>query len=213
MSIKAEVTAKIAALKAYSVAQSSATGALFAPLEAALTAYFETGSPAISKACEDVVQYMYNDISRRTTIYEHEFETNMATDFPTGYEDVTECFADLAAILAVNDTTFYAAFVFGPDPVTGIVGPLSNSYLDTWTALLTEALTGDLARVKALATWCQNSGGSSDMIDLLEDRGNEIYSKTREEIANSIYIDRRMLEAINDRGLSTYVPTYLKGGG
>lgn len=209
MSLKADVTAKIAALKAYSVARSSATAALFVPLEEVLTAYFDTGTPEISKACEDVVQYMYNDISRRTTIYENEFEAHMATDFPTGYEDVTECFADISGILTVSNSAFYAAFVFGADPVTGVTGSLSNSYLDAWTTLLTEAQTGDLAKVKALAAWCQNSGGSSDMIDLLEDRGNEIYSMTREEVAHSIYVDRKMLDVITDRELSTYVPTYI----
>lgn len=56
------------------------------------------------------------------------------------------------------------------------------------------------------AAWGQNSGGSSDM---LEDRGNEISSMTREEIAHSIYIDRKMLGAITDRELGTYVPTYI----
>ena len=213
MNTKDEITAKIASLKAYSVAKNAKTGALFNPLESAADEYFSGNKSAVSSACEDVVKYMYNDISRRTTVYEHEYDTKLATDFPTGYDDITECFADLSGMLEVSNETFYAAFVFGPDPVTGVTGPLSNSYIDEWTEELEEAKTGDTEKVLALAEWCKNSGGSSDVIDLLEDKGEEISSLSREEIATKIYREKKLLDAIGILGLATYVPTFLKGGG
>ena len=213
MNTRPEIVSKIAALKAYSVARNASTAAVIAPLEAAAADYFDGGSAAVSAACEDVVKYMYNDIARRTTIYEHYFDANLPTEYPTGYDDVTECFADFSGIMAVSNAAFYAAFVSATDPETGVSGIVSNTYVDTWVTMLTQAKTGDVAKLNTLAEWCKNSGGSSDVIDLLEDKGNEISSKSREEIAAIIYMDKKLLEVIYARGLSTYVPSYLQGGG
>lgn len=69
MYTQAEVNAKITALKTYSVAQDPATADLFTPLEIAVQEYF-AANVNISGPLRDVVKYMYNDIARRTTIYE-----------------------------------------------------------------------------------------------------------------------------------------------
>ena len=214
MNSRAEIAAKIASLKAYSISKNAKTGPLFAPLETAVETYYSGDKTAISAACEDVVKYMYNDISRRTTVYEHnEFDPQLPEDYPTGYDDITDCFADVSAMLSVSNATFYAAFVEGPDPVTGVTGPVSNSYIDAWTATFEASVSGDLVRVKTLAEWCKNSGGSSDLIDLLEDRGNTVEELSREEIADMIYKEKKLLNAIQVFGLSTYVPSYMNGGG
>lgn len=205
---KDRILEKIASLQAYSAAKDARTTALFTPLVSAVNAYYGDKS-AVSAALEDVVKYMYNDISRRTTVYEHPFDAKLPTNFPVGYDDIRECFANLEEVMTVSDEAFYAAFVFGPDPVTGKTVPQSNSYIGSWTAFLTSAVTGDVAKVKILADWCCNSGGSSDVIDLAEDKGNEVFSLTREEIITQIYIDANLLAVIEVFGLSTYVPSYL----
>ena len=213
MNTEDQIIQKIAELKAYSMVQNAATGALFAPLEEAIAAYYASVRSDISAACEDVVKYMYNDIVRRTTIYEHFFDAALPTDFPAGYADLGDCFTDAGIILSTANNVFYAAFVYAPDPVTSISGPVSNSYINIWASLFTEAKTKDKARLDNLAEWCKNSGGSSDVIDLLEDKGEEISSKNREEIAAIIYLDKNLLEIINTLGLTTYIPSYMNGGG
>ncbi len=205
---KDQILEKIAVLQAYSEAKDARTAALFTPLISAANTYYGDKS-SVGAALEDVVKYMYNDISRRTTVYEHQFDAQFPTNFPVGYDDIRDCFANLEEVMMASEETFYAAFVFGPDPVTGVTGPQSNSYIDSWTALLTSGVTDDQEKVKTLADWCCNSGGSADVIDLVEDKGDEVFSLSREEIVSQIYIDKNLLAVIDVFRLSTYVPSYL----
>lgn len=211
MNTKSEIIAKIAALKAYSKSQEPETEALFTPLEEAASAYFDGDKGAVSAALEDVIKYMYNDISRRTTIFEHNFDMHLATNYPAGYYDITECFADFSEIMQISNADFYAAFEEGIDEDTGEECIVSNSYIDKWVEDLEEAATEDVNKVQYLAEWCKNSGGSCDVINLLENKGEIIEQLTKDEIVNQIYIETNMLNTIQSLGLTTYIPTYLRG--
>ncbi len=215
---KADVMNKLDALKAYSVAAEPATAALFAPVYAAVNAYFNADNSGLVAALEDVVKYMYNDISRRTTVYENNFDMHLATDYPQGYDDISKCFYQFSELLTVTDSSFFAAFIYGVPEGAGSEDdgaaeeiPLSNPYLDRWTAEITAAITGDLANVQALAEWCKNSGGCCDLVCLLENRGRTLSYKTVREIAEVIYNDRLLLAVASARNLKIYVPTYLRG--
>ena len=212
-----EVSAKITALKAYSAAQDPLTADLFTPLETAVTAYFNA-SGNLAAPLRDVVKYMYNDIARRTTVYETDWPDNLPTDYPAGYNDVRGCIYDFTELMTVDNATFFAAFVYETPTAPADGGaaepvPVSNDYLTDWEADITAATTADINEVAALAEWCKNSEGNCDLIDLLEDRGKVLSQKSREEIAADIYIDRGVLEIIQVRGVDVYVPTYLAEGG
>ncbi len=214
---QAEVNAKIAELKTYSVAQDPATADLFTPLETAVQKYFAAGTN-LSGPLRDVVKYMYNDIARRTTVYETDWPDNLPTDYPDGYNDVRSCLYDFTELMTVDNATFFAAFVYETPAAAEGGGtaepvPVSNGYLTDWAADITAATTGDAGKISALAEWCKNSEGNCDLIDLLEDRGKVLSQKSREEIAADIYIDRGVLEIIQVRGVDVYVPTYLAEGG
>ncbi len=213
---KLAVLEKLNALENYSVAVDPATESLFAPVYNTVSAYFAGSSEGLAAALEEVVQYMYNDISRRTTKYEFEFDMHLASDFPTGYNDITECFYQFEELLTVSESSFFSAFVYGvPEGATSEEGgaevPLSNPYLTRWAAEITAAITGDLENVKALAEWCKNSGGCCDLICLLENRGRIIESKSVREIAAIIYYDKKLKEVITARQLQVYLPTYFRG--
>lgn len=216
MYTQAEVNAKIAALEAYSVAQDPVTADLFTPLETAVQKYFAAGTN-LSGPLRDVVKYMYNDIARRTTVYETDWPDNLPTDYPDGYNDVRSCLYDFTALMTIGNATFFTAFVYEtPTATAGGTAepvPVSNPYLTEWTANITASTTGDAGKISALAEWCKNSEGNCDLIDLLEDRGKVLSQKSREEIAADIYIDRGVLEIIQVRGVDVYVPTYLAEGG
>lgn len=212
-----DVLTKLDALKAYSAAADPATEALFAPVYAAVNSYFSGDTSGLVAALEDVVKYMYNDISRRTTVYENNFDMHLATNYPTGYDDISKCFYQFSELLTVTDSSFFAAFVYGVPEGAGDSGgaaeeiPLSNPYLDRWTAEITAAITGDLANVQTLAEWCKNSGGCCDLVCLLENRGRTLSYKTVREIAEVIYNDKLLLAVASARNLKIYVPTYLRG--
>ncbi len=213
---ESDVLHKLDALKSYSVAADPATEALFEPVYEAVDAYFNGDDAQLVTALEDVVKYMFNDISRRTTVYENEFPMELPTSFPVGYEDVTECFYGFTQLLTVTESSFFDAFIYGvPEGDAGegeaVEVPLSNSYLEQWTKEITAAITGDLQNVTDLAEWCKNSGSSCDLICLLENRGRILTQMTVKEKAKLIYEDRKMLEVIEQKNLNVYVPTYLKG--
>ena len=216
---KNDILTKLDALKAYSFAADPATETLFAPVYAAVNAYFSGDTSGLVAALEDVVKYMYNDISRRTTVYENNFDMHLATDYPIGYDDISKCFYQFGELLTVTDGSFFAAFVYGvPEGAGGSDSggaaeeiPLSNTYLDRWTAEITAAITGDLANVQMLAEWCKNSGGCCDLVCLLENRGHMLSYMTVKEIAEVIYNDKLLLAVASARNLKIYVPTYLRG--
>lgn len=210
---KETVLRKFERLKAYSVAANNLTAALFAPVETVITSYFDGNTAGLSAALEDVVKYMYNDVSRRTTVHEFEYDMKLPNDFPVGYNDITECFYQFEELLTVSESSFFNAFVYA-EGATGegaAAIPQSNPYLDRWAAEITTAITGDLENVKALAEWCKNSGGCCDLVCLLENRGRTLESKSVKEIAAIIYYDKKLHEVITARQLEVYLPTYFRG--
>ena len=48
-------------------------------------------------------------------------------------------------------------------------------------------------------------------INLLENKGEIVEQLTKNEIVNQIYIETNMLNTIQSLGLTTYIPTYLRG--
>lgn len=64
------------------------------------------------------------------------------------------------------------------------------------------------------AAWARTAGGSSNMIDMLEDRGNESSSMTREEVATTSILTGRCWMPSQTGNWARMCPhTYRKGGG
>lgn len=210
---KESVLKKISILKEYSVAADVATGILFEPVLMAIEKYFNSDNAAMVQALEDVAKYMYNDIYRRTTTYQFEFDMGLSTNYPQGYNDIEQCFYQFAELLTVTEQQFFNAFVYGlppNDPMATEQIPLSNPYLDRWTTEITDAVDGDLQNVQALAEWCKNSGGKSDLICLFENRGVVTDQLNVKDIATIIYRDKRLIDVVAARELPVYIPSYFK---
>ena len=214
---KAIVTSKLAELKAYCIAEDSRTSSFFTPVETAIDTYFSTATN-LNTLLAEVVQFMYFDISRRTTKYENEFPLGLRTDFPAGYYDISECFFQFPELLNMSGADLYAAFVYGmPEAAEGETAdggesqevPLSNPYLTAWATDIPTEADQDVQRVTALDEWCQDCG-NADLVSLLEEQGKVTEKLGVQEIAGIIYNDRNMLAVINARGLSVYVPSYFK---
>lgn len=215
---KTMVVQKLNELLAYSKGRddknANAIEALFSPVFTVLNSYFDNQNPSLGTALNDVVQYMYFDIDRRTTKYQNEFEQGLSNDFPIGYNDVTLCFYQFETLLGVSNSTFFSAFVYGiPADGSGTDDvPQSNSYLTNWETEIQNAISGDLSNVKTLAEWCKYSGGNADLVSLLEDRGEIVESKSQKEVSDLIYIERKVLSIVQSKNLGTYVPSIYKKG-
>ena len=217
MITKTQVLAKLDELKTYSIEQDAQTEPLFSPVYSAIYSYFDNQSDGLAQALTEVVQYMYNDLTRRSTIHEFEYEMELPSNYPVGYNNVVDCFYKFASLLEMSDTTLFEAFVYGVPEGTGdseggggTEVPISNPYLTAWTTEITAAVNTDLQAVQTLADWCKNSGGNYDLICLLENQGRIVSQLKQKEKARTIYLDRKVLEVITARNLSVYIPTYLR---
>ena len=199
---KSAVLNKLAELKAYSVSRKPSVAGLFAGVEAAVEEYFSAGG-GYGTVMSEIVQFMYFDIARRNTVYEHQFDLGLRTDFPVGYYDVGECFYQFPEIMSVSNLQFYNAFTLDE------MGLLTNPYLTSWQEVIPLQGEQDAQRLNALNEWCQNSGGNADLVSLLEDQGRVVSAMAGVEIAREIYLNRNVKKIIVDRNLSVYIPTYL----
>ena len=215
MITKEQVLAKLDELKAYCIEQDKLTGPLFSPVYSAVDSYFSGSIAGLAQALTEVIQYMYNDLTRRSTVHEFEYEMKLPTNYPAGYNNVVDCFYKFASLLAMSNATLFNAFVYGVpegagDSEGGTEVPISNPYLTTWATEITAAVNTDLQAVQTLADWCKNSGGNYDLICLLENQGRIVSQLKQKEKAHTIYLDRKVLEVITARNLSVYIPTYLR---
>ncbi len=215
---KREVLDKVAVLESCSVEQDGQTAPFFAALKTAVEGYYNALPSRLTRPVRDVVKYIFNDISRRTTKHRNEYgDDDYPTDFPKGYDDVRACLYDFAPIVNADGAAVYAAFVYetpaagaGAAPPAPV--PEENPVLDGWTAAVTAAAQKDADAVSALAVWCRDGEGNADIIDLFEDRGATTEQKSTAEMAAEIYEKRGIREIIEMFGLRVHIPACLKEG-
>lgn len=224
MITKQEVINKLDALKAYSVQQKpdfeTYYTELMQPVYDAVNAYFNTSRSNFVKPVTEYIFQAYCDINVRNQQWEIEFPVNYPSDYPTGYNDLRDCFYSFNGLMTVTNEQFFNVWVeetpttetmdnTGGGTLTPV--PVSNPYLTTWQTEITDAPTDELSKINACVEWLKNSGDSTILIDLLEDRGTLISSMEREDIALMIYNDRHVLEVLNERNISAYIPSYIGG--
>lgn len=222
MITKIEVLTKINDLLTYSNSQApqyqSKFSSLMQPLISAVNVYFDAVPEGMKKALEDYVFQTYCDIYNRNIVYSNPISVELPSDFPTGYDDLRQCFYQFAELMSVTNAQFYAAWVIGVPEGSGddsggvqpTPEPLNNTYLDSWTPEVTSAPQDDVNRVNAVVDWCANACDSLMLPNLLEDQGEVVSYKETEEIAKIIYVDHGLLEVIQSRGYNIYIPTYLR---
>lgn len=222
MITKQEVTNKLDALLAYSVEQKpdfeSYYNSLMQPCYDAVNAYFSASRDNFKKPTEEYIFQAYCDINNRNQVWEKPVDYNFPTNYPTGYNDFRDCFYSFNDILNITNETFFNAWIEdvpetetmsdSTDPVPQPV-PIANPYLTAWTADITEAPTKELNKINACVEWLKTCSDGKILIDLLEDQGTLVESMEQQEIANVIYKSRHVLEVLNERNISVYVPTYM----
>lgn len=222
MLTQTEIIAKLDTLKTYSIAQKPQFEqyyiALMQPVYTAINTYFSTIPEGMIEALENYVFQTYCDIHTRSIVYENPVEgASLPTDYPTGYNDIRDCFYQFEWVNEITPEAFFNAWVEGipVDPETqlptGENQPLSNSYLTQWASEISTAHAPEVEAVVNVNAWCETNAGSLNLINLLEDQGRILQSSGTQQVANKIYNEHGLLDVLNTRGYSVYIPTYLRG--
>lgn len=222
MLTQVEVIAKLDELKAYSIAQKPQFeqyyASLMQPVYDAVNTYFSIIPEGMIEALENYVFQTYCDIHSRSIQYEFPVEgAQFPTDYPTGYNDIRDCFYKFDWVNEITPQAFFNVWVEGvpTDPETqlptGELQPLSNPYLTQWESDVTTAHAKEVEAVVSVNTWCETNAGSLNLIHLLEDQGRILNSKGTKEVANTIYNEHGLMDVLNTRGYNVYIPTYLRG--
>lgn len=216
---KAQALAKIDELTAYCEANGYADGGYagyISVLTPAITQYFNSISPELSDNVRDLILKLYNDLMLRDTEYTNPIGKPLPEDYPEGYEDLTTLFdgaGALSEIMSISPATFLAGFPVETttDEATGTSSTvvLTNPIIAEWTAALSTAHNAEIKGIEAIMTFCERGAFGQDLIGMFEDRGEMSRWKSKEDLAEEIYIGMKVKEVIETFNLDVHVPTYL----
>lgn len=215
-----QILNKIQELKSYCIANGESTGdyaGFISTLSQAVVNYFHGSTDDLENQVVTVIGALYNDLSRRSIVYENPIGKPSPTNYPKGYKDFTEIFDGdgvFVEILAMDKATFLNGF-----PIS-TVAPVAegegssiiveiNPIIPVWISKLNTAHEVELAQIETIVNFC-NKGASQNMIFMLfEDMGPSRRIKKVSDIANEIYIDMGIKEVIEVFNLDIHIPTYI----
>lgn len=217
---KSEILAKLDEFKTFSINQEtkfeSDFTALMEPMISAVNAYFDADRVKFKKPLDDLGLYLHNDLWARGAQWSKPQDMGFDTNPPPEYSDFRKLFYQFP-LMDITPAEFYSAWVIGTpegegDGVTPAEPkPLNNTLIDAWVAELSTAIADELKAIDSLGSYLEISMGSSGSVMLWEDTGALESAPTTQTLANEIFIERGLLEAVNLLGLPVYIPSYLRG--
>lgn len=185
---------------------------LFAPIRAAVVAYFKPGDEKLTAAVQYTLHQLALDFTNRETVYER---SNLLPPFPTnyplGYAIVTELFTGGGTVPEMCGISV-EKFNRGYQDISGLLPPKSNAYLTKWAELLGAARKDELSTLSAIASFCESGSYNAGISMLFENLGSVISSAGKDEMAKKIYRDCGYLDVIRTFGLNVHIPTCIKEG-
>lgn len=219
---KDRVLAKLNEFLSFSIEQesqySSQFTALMQPAISAVNAYFSADRSAFKKPLDDLGLFLHNELWQRGAKWDSNFDMGLGKNPPESYNDLRKLFYQFP-LVQVTPEAFHAAWVIGvPEGAEGESGegaatpePIGNPLIDSWVAEITGAPKKELATIDSLGDWLESSMSQSGSVMLWEETGALLEAPDTKDIAQIIFVDRGLLEAVNILGLPVYIPTYLKG--
>lgn len=193
-------------------------------LEGAINNYFSTDLGTI---LNEVPNSFYTGFITKGTVCENDYKFNFGypseESAPKGYRDLREVLYDFSGFMTITPSDFWDYFVFEeiipappadessgeistPEPIYTCV---SSEEVEKLTSEFSSAGAKEISAYETLKAYLDNLGNYMK-INMYEDRGNVITSLSKQEISDKIYRERGLLEIIQVRGLSTYVPSKYK---
>lgn len=208
-----EVIKKLNDLKQYSIDQKpeyeDGFEDVMGDLYVAVNSYFNCDRSDFKKALEDLCLFAYNDLWIRNAKFEFEFDLGYSDTIP--FEDLRTLFFSFDNLMKIDNETFYKSWVFEVDPLTSKPTPSKNNHIDSIVSTLKTAIEDELADIKTLAKWFEDDLQNSTMVSLWENQGALLEVKDTKQLANLIFIEYGLLEAIKTLNLDVYIPSYLQG--
>lgn len=213
-----EIIAKIDALRDYSAKGKYDNYAdKMQELYTAVNSFYERDRSQLKNSLEDLVLFVHNDIWMRNAKFEYEFNKNFRNDYPDSYFDLSKLFVDDFFVSIVNTTNeeFFNAWTekqIGFDNInhSGIYELDSNLLVEEWIETIPTDDSSTLENIDNLAKWCELDLQGSNMISLWENQGKILSQKDTKEIAQIIYINRKLKEMNDVLDIGLYIPTYLR---
>lgn len=221
MYTKEQIISKLDQFKAYSIANGKYSASDYTSkmqdLYTAVNSFYSRDRSNLKSELEKVVLYAHNDIWARNAKFENNFNMNFRYDYPDGYWDFGELFTDdfFTSIFNTTNEEFLNAWKekqigFDSSTYTEIYALDYNSLVNDWVKAIPTDDSAVLEKIKNLADWYDKDLQGSSMVSLWEDQGNILSKKETQEIAQIIYINRKLKEVNDAFNIGLYIPTYLK---
>lgn len=221
MYTKDQVLTKLNELLTYSIEQEpdfeSQFSSLMQPIFNAVNSYFDADRSALKKPLNDLGLYLHNELWQRGAVWEGGFDMGLGSNPPETYNDLRKMFYQFDW-MTTNKEDFYNSWVWGvPTPPEGSEGttttepePLSHPMVSAWASEVSQAQSNELPAINALADWLEDSMAQSGSVSLWEDTGALLSAPETSDLAQTIFVDRGLLEAAKILNLQIYIPTYLR---
>lgn len=188
-------------------------GTFILPLKTAVNTYFNTIPNNLKYSMMKLITQIDVDIQKRYTTYEHEYGDSPSTNYPYGYNDFTIIFNGDDAfdeITNISGAAFLAGFPKTPDLVvpTNYVYE-TNPIIDIWAQKIQNAHNAEIAKIENIIDFCERGSYNDGIISLFEDRGKMTVNRTKQQLANDIYIVRGAKVIIQSMNLGVYIPSYI----
>ena len=209
---KEQIMARIAHLQSISP---SGASSLFNGLLTALSNYF-TRDEEFERLLRKTFLRIISDFFSRTIVVEHaELLPPLRTDFPRGYENVTDIFGGevFKVIMEIDDAVFVAAFrsETQSNGNSGVTVVWTNPYITAWIAGLSSSPDTEKAELEAIGEFCIDCNEERALhYDFLElGRIQQVFTKDKRGLAKKMYFERGYDWVITNFNLNVFEPYYL----
>lgn len=190
----------------------------FKRIESAIDSYY-TDVDGVSEACRAIVRGALNLLSKSELKCSEDenlgikYSGDVTVDISGKWYEwawLKESLADKVkyTIPAVSESEDIVAFI-GETANEKIVDT-EQPELDAIIAEIQGARTAEKEKLDALAESYWQGASKTDFICLLENRGQAVQTPNKEELVKKLYVEKGVLEQIEENGLDVYIPTYLR---